>query len=281
MKKTIIAIILLIVFSTLLPSCVSEDTANDPVDTTTVAQTTEPVTIPTDPLVATLKVGSYNVKHFEQVDHDFSVIAQDILSKDLEIVGLQEIDKNNNRSNGLDEPAKIAEALGWEYAYTKTIDYEGGEYGHCIVSKYPIKSFNSKSLTGGGERRAFGHAVIDVNGVEINFINTHLSTEGASVRKRQFAGLNNYVKSLDNFIIVGDFNTEDFTEFETIENATLVNNSEKNLKTFPSNRPSVAIDNIVVSSMFTLGEPKVLSNQHSDHIMLYTEVTYVLPKAEE
>lgn len=229
------------------------------------------------PVRATLKVGTYNTRHFDLVDHDFSVIAEDILSQGLEIVGLQEIDRLTERSNGYDETQEIAKALGWDYyKFAKTIDYGGGEYGHCIVSKHPIKSFTTVALPGTGEQRALGHAVIDVNGVEINFINTHLTHESKAVQQLQLDAIADYVKNLDNFIIVGDFNQWDFTMFSPIENATLVNNEDFYVNTYPAENPTIAIDNIVVSPMFTLGRPNVLANQHSDHIMLFTDITYIV-----
>jgi len=277
MKRIIVAIFMILAM--VLSACTqgAPTDAPDDTETTTASVTTDTEVKPDPPITKTLKIGSYNVKHFEQVNHDFSVIAGDILSKELEIVGLQEIDYKNNRSDKLDEPKEIAKALGWDYCeFAKTIDYQGGAYGHCIVSKHPIKSFVVKTLPGTGEKRSFGHAVIGVDGVQINFINTHLSHESRESRAVQFQTIASYVKKLDNFIIVGDFNTEDFTEFDVIENATLVNNSKFSLKTYPSNDPTTAIDNVVTSPMFTLGRPKVLMNQHSDHIMLFTEVTYIV-----
>ena len=281
MKRTIIAILLILAM--MLPSCTNEDTAKDPAETTTAAQTTAPENnTPSEPTQVTLNIGSYNTAHFSKANLDYSVFANDINSKKLDIVGLQEVDKNTTRSNGHDQTKLLAQALGWEYyEFAKAIDYQGGGYGHSIISKYPIKSFAVHDLPGGGEHRVFGHAIIDVNGVEINFINTHLSYEQTDWRVKQFAFIAAYVKKLDNFIITGDFNTEDFTEYEAIKDATLVNNSEQFVLTFPANDPKKSIDNIVVSPMFTLGRPKTLLNQHSDHVMLYTEVTYTLPQAKD
>ena len=279
MKKIIVALILALAM--MLPSCAGEDTTNEPTDTTTEAQTTVPDNTTPQPTEVTLNIGSYNAAHFSKVDFDYSVFANDINSKKLDIVGLQEVDCKTTRSKGHDQPKLLAQALGWEYyEFAKAIDYQGGGYGHCIVSKYPIKSFTVHDLPGGGENRVFGHAVIDVNGVEINFINTHLSYEETDWRVKQFAFIAAYVKKLDNFIITGDFNTTDFTEYEVIPNATLVNNAKRSVLTFPAGGLTKSIDNIVVSPMFTLGRPKVLNNTHSDHVMLFTTVTYTLPKAD-
>ena len=117
--------------------------------------------------------------------------------------------------------------------------------------------------------------------MEINFVNTHLSYEQLDWRTKQFVFLAAYVKNLDNFIITGDFNTEDFTEYAVIKNATMVNNAERSVLTFPASGPTKSIDNIVVSPMFTLGRPKLHVKLHSDHLMLYTEVTYTLPDADK
>ena len=275
MKKTFL--ILLLVLSFVMGACTANPSENKDVSaTTTTAETTAEKNNnapSTDENKLVINVGSYNVKHFEQVSHDFSVIAQDITSKNLEIVGLQEVDSKTTRSNNLDEPKMIAQELGWNYEFSKAIDYQGGGYGHCIVSKYPIKSFVSKALPGAGEKRSFGHAVIDVNGFELNFINTHLTHESLEGRTEQFKVIADYVKSLDNFVIVGDFNTADFKEFEVIENASFLNNSKLSVPTFPSNNRTSAIDNVIASNNIKLGVPRVLPNEHSDHVMLYTTVT--------
>ncbi len=276
MKRTIIALILMLCL--LLTSCAGNTSSKDSGTTTDGSVNDDPP----KPTTYTLKVGTYNVKHFEGVNHDFSIIAKDITSRKLEIVGLQEIDKLAGRSDGLDEPRLIAEALGWEYAFASAKGFDGGEYGHCIVSKHPIKSFNVLDLPGAGENRVLGHAVIDVNGVEINFLNTHLSHEAELSRRLQFEAIAAYVKELDNFIIVGDFNTDNFAEYAPIENAILINNETFALKTFSARTPTKSIDNIVVSSpVFTVGRPKVLNVLHSDHLMVYGDVTFSLEEAEK
>lgn len=254
-------------------------------DASVKAQDFLPPTVdPVDPNEKVLKVGTYNVYHFEYANYNYSTIANDIKSKDLEIVGLQEVDNATVRSSGKNQAEELANALGWQYyKFAKAKTYQGGGYGHCIVSKYPIESFKVVELPNktGMEQRVFGHAVINVNGYKINFINTHLTLDEentgtpTALRLSQFKALADYVENLDNFIITGDFNTADFTEYSAIKNATLLNNSANNVNTFPATGLKKSIDNIVVSNNFTLGKPKTLVNDHSDHIMLYTEIKYI------
>ena len=60
----------------------------------------------TEEIIA-LRVGTYNIQNGQNpgVAHDFSVIAQDILGAGLDIVGLQEVDKNTTRNGGQDTMA--------------------------------------------------------------------------------------------------------------------------------------------------------------------------------
>ena len=244
--------------------------------TTAPVTTTPPVTEP-EPVTVTLNIGSYNVKHFELVNHNFAVIAADILRQNLDIVGIQEVDCNNSRSNYLDEPKLIAQHLGWYYAYSKCIDYKGGGYGHCIVSKYPIISYQTVMLPSGtSEQRAFGHAVIDVNGVHVNFLNTHADY---GHRVNQFNTLAEYIAKLDGFILTGDFNTSDLKDFAPIKNAICINGHKKTYLTAPADNPYKSIDNIVISDYYEYSNEGVLNVIHSDHKMFYATVKVkVYPK---
>ena len=236
--------------------------------TTTASPQTKP-----EPITVSINVGTYNVKHFAVVDHDFSIIADDIRGKDLDIVGLQEIDYCNSRSDMLNEPELIAKELGWHYAFSKSIDYRGGGYGHCIVSKYPIVSYNTVYLPSGTyEQRSFGHAVIDVNGVHINFINTHLSYESSYYGGLQFQSLGDYLSKLDGFILTGDFNTSDLNEFAPIKNAIYINGDKNYYLTASADDPKKSIDNIVISNYYEYRDPAVLPDVHSDHLMFYVTV---------
>ena len=248
-------------------------TTKAPVTTAPITTTIPPQTKP-EPITVSINVGTYNVKHFAVVDHDFSIIADDIRGKDLDIVGLQEIDYCNSRSDMLNEPELIAKELGWYYAFSKSIDYRGGGYGHCIVSKYPIVSYNTVYLPSGTyEQRSFGHAVIDVNGVHINFINTHLSYGSSYYGGLQFQSLGDYLSKLDGFILTGDFNTSDLNEFAPIKNAVYINGDKKYYLTASADDPKKSIDNIVISNYYEYRDPAVLPDVHSDHLMFYVTVT--------
>jgi endonuclease/exonuclease/phosphatase family metal-dependent hydrolase len=243
-------------------------------------EATEPETEPeTEPLKdpITLNIGSYNIANGSAVNHDMSKLAEDIVDKKLDIVGFQEVDQKVLRSKRRDTMKLISEASGLQYyAFFKAIDLQGGEYGVAVLSKYPIvETHRTELYSGTEEQRVLGHAVIDVDGVLINFFVTHLSFESKELRNAQFATIAEKTAGLDNFIITGDFNTSNFAEYAPIKNSDMVNSAKHSINTFSNPNPTSSIDNIVFSKdNWTFGKPAVLPNGKSDHCMLYAQGTF-------
>lgn len=221
----------------------------------------------------TLRVGSYNIKNGAQVNHDMSKIAEDILALNLDIVGLQEVDIETSRAKKLDILKLLAEATGYQYyEFTKAIDFQGGGYGTAILSRYPIVHHESVLLEtpGGYEQRAYGHAVIEVNGAKLHFFNTHLSYENTEIRSAQYEQLAKATAAYRGYILTADFNTENLNEFKVFDKATLANPGK--YATFPSS--STAIDNIVLADGWEITDSGMLSNNKSDHNLLWAEIHY-------
>ena len=251
-----------------------EPTGTEPEETAPEEQKPEPFT---------LNIGSFNIANGANVHHNMKYFGDDIKNLGLDIVGLQEVDQFVPRSKKQDTVKLISEYSGLPYyAFFKAIDLNGGEYGVAILSRYPIvDTFYLKLYSGTNEQRVIGGAKIDVNGTIINFFSTHLSFESKSLRNRQFSQVASLVEGLDNFIITGDFNTSDFSEYAPIKNAGMVNNSKHSIYTFPSTGPSSSIDNIVYSTgNWTFENPEIVLNEHSDHCMLYAVGTFT-PSTEE
>lgn len=224
-----------------------------------------------------MNVGSYNIIHGKFCNFEFDKLAEDIVSKELDIVGLQEVDCNAPRSNDVDITACLAEKTGLSYyKFFKAIDMKkGGEYGVAVISKYPILESERIELDseGTGEQRVMGRVQVDVNGRKINFFVAHLSYESSEKREVQFKQVSEIMNSYDNFVLTGDFNTSDFSEYSVIENADMVNSDKKFVMTFPLHNS--CIDNIVYSvNTWEFDDAKALVNENSDHYMLYATGTY-------
>ena len=224
-----------------------------------------------------LRVGTYNIKcGASMIDFDMSRIAEDISSLNLDVVGLQEIDVMTTRSGGRDVLKLLAEALGYPYyRFTKSIDYRGGEYGTAIVSRFPIVDFKAELLPHAetaDHQRSIGLATIDVNGAEIKFANTHLSVGEPSARQGQFERIAQLVKDSACFVITGDFNTENISEFSSITNTKLVNAGK-----YPTFfETACAIDEIILSTGWNIVSSGMKDTAgHSDHKMLWAELEYV------
>ena len=89
-----------------------------------------------------LKILSYNIKHGRGMDGkvDLPRIAKVIGSLSPDLVTLQEVDKNCTRSGSIDLTRELAGILKMEGRFGKFMDFQGGEYGMAVLSRFPILS---------------------------------------------------------------------------------------------------------------------------------------------
>ncbi len=269
MKKVVLSALLLLICTLFFACGGKNEKKTDTPAETTEALTTEAVTTVKTP-VLTLRVGTYNIKHTGDTNLIVKPFVLDIKGKDLDIISFQEVDQMTKRVNKMNTLQQIADGLGYKYwKFAKAIDYQGGEYGTGIVSRYPIESFEVTPLESGTyEKRSIGHAVINVNGVLIDYFNTHLSFEDQGVRTTQFKAVNEMTSKCETFILTADFNTPTLAEFYAIKNSIRANDGKYG--TYKgSNTP---IDDIILSKDFKILETGMLENDHSDHNMLWAKV---------
>ncbi len=214
-----------------------------------------------------IKVLSFNIQNGFTAKYDYAMLGRDIAAEDADLIGLQEVDRFTNRNGKRHSLKEIADAAGYKHcAFARAIDYSDGQYGTAILSKYPIKSFNVLPLESHGEeQRSAGIAEIEIGGKDFLFVNTHLSLGGKEMRAEQFETLAELVKDRKYYFITGDFNTEDFSEFEPIKGAMLTNREDNKLCSYKTSQ----IDNIVCPASFKLVSSFVRNEvEHSDHYML-------------
>src|SRR5437762_3345786 len=77
-----------------------------------------------------LTVMRYNIHHCEGTDKKLDVarIAAVINAAKPDLVALQEVDRNTNRTNHVDQPAELAKLTKMHVFFGKAMDFEGGEY---------------------------------------------------------------------------------------------------------------------------------------------------------
>ena len=207
-----------------------------------------------------LKVVSYNVQCLSY-GKEYDKIVKILKDLDADIIGLQELDINTRRSGEGNQLQRLAEELGYEYCYAKTIFHQGGAYGHGMLSKYPIRKseviyFNEK--VEGTEDRAYSRQVISVDGLKFTLYNTHI-TGGYGRIFEPLAEVNQVGKHMLKdpcAVLTGDFNlAPDMVEAGLPKgDFTLLNNKENpKLTTVNSAKPgekatgeAYPIDNIVI-----------------------------------
>ena len=156
---------------------------------------------------------TWNIHHAEGVDKKIDVdrIAQLIKEEKADIVAIQEVDRGVERSKKIDIITKLADLTGMTYAFGKTIDYQGGEYGNALLTRFPI--FEERNVLfkkiSEAEQRGVLLLVLGIAGEEILVANTHFDSQGNdSLRVASVSELKNILKAYSSrpTILCGDFN---------------------------------------------------------------------------
>ena len=167
----------------------------------------------TPPAKAAIRVMTYNIHHGEGTDGkiDLNRIAEVIRSQKADIVALQEVDRGVERTARRDLISELAALTGMNNAFGKNIDYQGGDYGNAILSRFPIvkeQNHHYKMLRP-GEQRGLLQVVLQVEGKRLLFMNTHLDYRPDDAERLsnidEIAGILAQYKGLP-AILCGDFN---------------------------------------------------------------------------
>lgn len=218
----------------------------------------------TDPIIEEdeqsliLTVLSYNVRHCSPPANpsliDVPAIAKIISDSKAELVGLQEIDVNNERSGvNLDQAAKLAELTGMHYYFSKGIDYKGGAYGTAILSKFPLSGQETIPLPAAPstEQRTLSLVTATLpDGREVRFANVHLDFTSDENALAQAKVITERLKDEKvPVFVVGDFNvvkeSQTMKHFRQYFTSTCETNC---MPTIPADVPRKTIDFILFSS---------------------------------
>lgn len=246
---------------------------------------------------ANLRVMTYNIRHglgnhpedsklFG--DYDLEGVGEVIRRADPHIVALQEVDRLQQRSLRVDQPAVLSELLEMEHSFGANVLFHPGEYGVATLSTYPITSCENIPLpTGDGrENRGALKTSIHVSGHgNITVLNMHLQvgqpgSEGAAVeeRREQAAVVGGLVNNENGpVILMGDFNSEpgdpELEPLTSLSDAWWVAGEGGGGCTIPSHpalQPSLRIDAIYVSEGFRVISSRVVLEHparfSSDHL---------------
>ena len=232
-----------------------------------------------------LKVMTYNIHHAnppsEQVKIDVAAIARVINQEKPDLVALQEVDVHTERSGkNLDQAREIARLTGMKSFFMKALDYQGGEYGIAVLSRYPIVDSAGYLLPRdpaiGGEDRAVASITVELPGKErVIFASTHLDLKEANRLSQAKALIGHFENSSIPMILGGDFNAlASSPVIELFDQHFTRTCGNDCAPTIPVKNPNRTIDFIMYKpqASFKVLSTRVINEQYaSDHLPVVVE----------
>ena len=225
-----------------------------------------------------LRVMTWNIHHAEGVDGklDMQRIADVIKAQKPDLVALQEVDHRTERTRKMDQPAQLAQLTGMHASFGKAIDYQGGEYGQVILSRWliPSQSLEVVKLPGDPTKEQRIALVARLKPGEsapvIRFVSTHLDhTRDSTDRPGQASHLQQHLGSGEEpTILAGDLNDVPDGEVMRRLGRDWMDAARDAGPTIPAAQPTRRIDYILVrpAARWRVLEAKVLDEPvASDH----------------
>ena len=213
---------------------------------------------------------------------DLQRIADVINQEHPDLVGLQEVDRGVKRTQGIDEIAELARLTKMEYAFAHNLDYQGGQYGVAILSRFPILKVDHRKYenTREAERRGMIRAEVNANNRVLSFVTTHLDYQYEDGRVFETQQLLGFLQDLKGpLIVVGDFNEEPNGDAYKLIAAhfrdTWLESKARELGlTYPADKPAKRIDYIFHRANDGVRAKRawVVNTLASDHIPVVAEI---------
>ena len=205
-----------------------------------------------------------------------------------DVVLLQEVDRGTRRSGNVDQPSVLAQRTGYGVAFGKTLDYDGGEYGIAILTRWPIGEQELVRLpveppqqrSGGSyEPRGAQRVRLGTSDGTITVVNTHLdASRDDHYRRQEIRTVLAITREAGTVVLVGgDFNSTPESEVQAdvreagVRDAWLVCGQGDGF-TYPANVPTKRIDYLYLTGTATCSRAEVLDSQASDHRPLLVTV---------
>ncbi|MGB4598636.1 MAG: endonuclease/exonuclease/phosphatase family protein [Trichlorobacter sp.] len=230
----------------------------------------------------TVKLLNMNIRMSGQMTgYNAAPFANFIRQYDPDFVTLQEVDFKTVRNGKKDFTTELAAELGYFSAFGYAIEYQQGEYGVAILSKYPIEKISNNRLTGNPAEMKEERTVLYVDVIEpqsrqkLRIAATHLDHSTEGVRSSMVQQLNGVVGAMIPTLLAGDFNAKP-NESTIITGMASWQRICNNFATFPASAPSSKIDYIFgkPAGKWTVKSFEVLTDvtAMTDHCAMLTEV---------
>lgn len=227
-----------------------------------------------------VRVLSWNVHGFvgRSGRRDVDAVAQALREIDADIAVVQEID-DRGRGPGEDSAFdRLPKLCARHAAAARTLSTAAGDYGHLLMSRWPIAAVERIDLAvGGREPRVALSVRVDIDDHPVRVVSTHL---GLSARERrlQIGDLREHLERKPEraAIVLGDFN-----EWRRVGVATRALCPPFEIAaahaSFPARRPMLALDRVWCRSpLAPLGASVGLDQRAlSDHLPVLAELGFI------
>lgn len=234
----------------------------------------------------TLRVLVYNIHAGKDAagEGNLERVAGLIRETGADLVLLQEVDRGTRRSGGVDQLAVLEGRTGLVGAFGKTLDYQGGDYGIAVLSRWPVARdtlirlpVEPAQARAGGSREPRGvlRVRVDAPSGWLDVLNTHLDASPGGARRRQevatvlrVAGELRAGKGA--VLIGGDLNAEPGSPtVGRLTGAGWVDAwracGEGDGRTYPADEPSKRIDYLFLEPGGSCSAARVPATEASDH----------------
>ncbi|HWR77921.1 MAG TPA: endonuclease/exonuclease/phosphatase family protein, partial [Thiobacillus sp.] len=241
-----------------------------------------------------LRVMTYNVHSCVGMDGklDAERIARVIARARPDVVALQELDVGRARSQGMDQAHLIARYLEMEFHFHPAMHLEEERYGDAILTHLPQRLVKAGPLPGLADKphlepRGALWVAIDLNGREVQIINTHLGLypreRVAQVEALLGSDWLAHEQCREPVILCGDFNALPSSPVCSrlggqLKDAQTEAKHHRPQATFSSRLPTMRIDHILISPGLEVASIEVpnseLARVASDHLPLVAEIRF-------
>jgi endonuclease/exonuclease/phosphatase family metal-dependent hydrolase len=232
----------------------------------------------------TLRVMTYNIHVGVGMDKklDLQRIADVINHEHPDLVGLQEVDRGVKRTEGKDEIGELAAMTRMDYAFAHNLDYQGGQYGVAILSRFLIQKIDHQKFENKreAERRGMIRVEVEIDRRKVNFVTTHLDYQYEDGRVFEAQQLLKILEDLKGpLVVVGDLNDEPTGDayklmLTRFADAWLGTRARGEGFSYPADKPVKRIDYIFYGTADGVRAKKasLINTLASDHVPVVAEL---------
>ena len=236
---------------------------------------------PAGPSSAELRLLTWNILHGADSSGEMNLEEKGhyLAADPAQVVFLQEVDRECERTRGVDQMAVLARLTGKTPAFGSFMPFQGGEYGMGMLSSLPIESTKSIRLPDGNEPRVALTMGVTLFERPLLLVNVHFNwIRDDAARLAQATALLEALARIDAAVVVaGDYN--DIPGSRTLQAFTDAGFRQVDPPgaSFSTSQPRVDIDHILIRdggglSLEAIEGGVVRTTDLSDHFPVFGRV---------